>query len=66
MSVISCSNMKKIINFVKNHIKFDVWGIFAIYCKNYRVLQKKCNYFGWSLFGENLNNKLNMRDIESQ
>ena len=24
---------------------------------------KKGYYFGWALFGENLNNKLNMRDI---
>ena len=32
----------------------------------YRVLQKKGYYFGWSLFGENLNSKLNMRDIYSQ
>ena len=33
---------------------------------NYRVLQKKGYYFGWALFGENLNNKLNMRAVESQ
>ena len=31
----------------------------------YRVLQKKGYYFDWSLFVENLNYKLNMRDIGS-